>query len=80
MKPAHTCWRYHRYNDVNEPVVLTDKDKLDGKTTLVVPPGGNYLALQIELTLPPSCYATMAIREVLKCETASSHQATLNKA
>ncbi|KAK3747764.1 hypothetical protein QZH41_008791 [Actinostola sp. cb2023] len=79
IKPGHTCWHFLHYSDVSEPLVLTDRDKFEGKTALEIPPEGKYLALQIELTLPPSCYATMAVREVMKCDTSSSHQATLNK-
>ena len=39
---------------------------------------GKFKALKMELSLPSSTYATMAVREVLKCSTSPSHQATLN--
>ncbi len=41
---------------------------------------GKFRALKIELTLPSSCYATMAVREVLKTDTSAAHQASLNVA
>ena len=37
------------------------------------------LALVLEFTLESSCYATMALREFLKMDTASRHHANLSK-
>lgn len=39
---------------------------------------GTIKALKIELSLPQSCYATMALREILKIDTSAAYQATLN--
>lgn len=40
-------------------------------------PDGQYKALILEFSLKPSVYATMALRELLKCETSATHHATL---
>jgi len=72
-------WRWIRYNDVKQPLALTDKDRLNVAQEPQSVPDGKYLALQMEFTLPTSTYATMALREVLRCDTSSAYQSTLNQ-
>eukprot|EP00058_Branchiostoma_floridae_P014536 XP_002600024.1 hypothetical protein BRAFLDRAFT_79734 [Branchiostoma floridae] len=66
------------YDDVKIPLMLTDKDVLDGKEAPLASSEGKMKALKVEFTLPPSTYATMALREILKTDTSSGHQALLN--
>lgn len=47
-------------------------------SSLFCPSEGKYLALRMEFSLPPSSYATMAIREVLKLDTSIKKQTQLN--
>lgn len=46
--------------------------------SVVSPSDGKFRALRMEFSLPPSSYATMAIREVLKLDTSIKKQTQLN--
>ena len=72
-------WCWLRYNNVKQPLALTDKDWLSNVQEPQSVPDGKYWALQMEFTLPTSTYATMALREVLRCDTSSAYQSTLNQ-
>ncbi|KAE9593623.1 putative tRNA pseudouridine(13) synthase [Lupinus albus] len=73
-------------NSVNGPnVEPDDKEIADDEGT--VPQDGSVcgsssqdsqIALKLSMTLPASCYATMAIRELLKTSTSVAYQKTLN--
>ncbi|XP_078597162.1 pseudouridylate synthase 7 homolog [Branchiostoma floridae x Branchiostoma japonicum] len=78
VKPTNCKWSVMCYDDVKIPLMLTDKDVLDGKEAPLASSEGKMKALQVEFTLPPSTYATMALREILKTDTSSGHQALLN--
>ena len=79
VKPSLMSWRWLRYNDVKQPLALTDMDRLNGTQEPQTVSDGKYWALQMEFTLPTSTYATMALREVLRCDTSSCYQASLNQ-
>uniref|UniRef100_A0A3Q3NLM8 Pseudouridylate synthase 7 homolog n=1 Tax=Mastacembelus armatus TaxID=205130 RepID=A0A3Q3NLM8_9TELE len=59
-------------------LVHTDFEKLENKPAPVFNNEGKHRALRMEFSLPPSTYATMAIREVLKLDTSIKKQTQLN--
>ena len=79
VKPSVMSWRWLRYNDVKQPLAMTDMERLRGAKEPQSVADGKYWALQLEFTLPTSTYATMALREVLRCDTSSAFQASLNQ-
>ncbi|KZT62906.1 pseudouridine synthase [Calocera cornea HHB12733] len=78
--PKNISWTTMRYTDPNLPLAQTDEDKILGFDEPVIDPDGKFLALQIQLTLGPAAYATMALREVTKTETSSQFQSALTQA
>ncbi|KAJ7329573.1 hypothetical protein JRQ81_015747 [Phrynocephalus forsythii] len=78
IRPQNVSWDLVTYDDPKIPLFATDLDKLEGKTPAVLATGGKYKALKMEFSLPPSTYATMAIREVLKMDTSIKNQTQLN--
>lgn len=78
VRPSDVSWQLYRYDDVTIPLTLSDYDRLNKATEPETVKDGKHVALKIELTLPTSCYATMAIREILKMDTSSAYQSSLN--
>ncbi|XP_064605575.1 pseudouridylate synthase 7 homolog [Liolophura sinensis] len=78
VKPENLQWSCSRYDDPTVPLVLGDLDILNGVSVQESPDDGKLKALRIEMSLPTSCYATMAVRDILKVDTSSAYQATLN--
>lgn len=71
--PTDVKWEIASYDDVSKPLAHSDLDILQGVPADTESTGGTLQALKLGLKLPSSSYATMAIREVLKCST--SYQA-----
>ncbi|KAJ3173412.1 hypothetical protein HDU87_007573 [Geranomyces variabilis] len=67
------AWKTMRYEDAEQDLAMTDMDVVRGKQEPVSDPNGKRLALIFELTLKSSQYATMAMREFTKMETAAGH-------
>ncbi|XP_075455792.1 pseudouridylate synthase 7 homolog isoform X2 [Ascaphus truei] len=78
IRPQDVTWEVVAYEDTKIPLVETDLDKLEGKQLPVFIKEGKFRALKMEFSLPPSTYATMAIREVLKLDTSIRNQTQLN--
>ncbi|XP_041976553.1 pseudouridylate synthase 7 homolog [Aricia agestis] len=70
-------WRTVNYRRPHGDLLLSDADELDGAAT-AEDPDGPYKALLMTMDLPSSCYATMALRELLRIDTSSESQAQLN--
>ncbi|XP_044279389.1 pseudouridylate synthase 7 homolog isoform X1 [Varanus komodoensis] len=78
IRPQNVSWELVAYEDPKIPLFATDLDKMEGKQPAVPTSEGKYKALKMEFSLPPSTYATMAIREVLKMDTSIKKQTQLN--
>ncbi|XP_063611845.1 pseudouridylate synthase 7 homolog, partial [Penaeus indicus] len=79
MRPSNVESSICFYDDPTKPLIQSDIDKLrDTDVQENILTEGANKAVLLELTLPPSSYATMALREVLKMDTSSEMQASLN--
>ncbi|XP_068170213.1 pseudouridylate synthase 7 homolog [Antennarius striatus] len=78
IKPSDVSWEVIRYDDPRISLVHSDFEKMEKKPAPVFNTEGKYRALRMEFSLPPSTYATMAIREVLKLDTSIKKQTELN--
>uniref|UniRef100_A0A8C8RQU7 Pseudouridylate synthase 7 homolog n=1 Tax=Pelusios castaneus TaxID=367368 RepID=A0A8C8RQU7_9SAUR len=78
IRPQNVSWEVVAYDDPRIPLFNTDLDKLEGKPPPILATEGKFKALKMEFSLPPSTYATMAIREVLKMDTSIKNQTQLN--
>uniref|UniRef100_A0A3Q3DT12 Pseudouridylate synthase 7 homolog n=1 Tax=Hippocampus comes TaxID=109280 RepID=A0A3Q3DT12_HIPCM len=78
IRPSDVSWEVIQYDDPKISLVHTDFEKIEKKPAPVFNKEGKYRALRLEFSLPPSTYATMAIREVLKLDTSIKKQTQLN--
>uniref|UniRef100_A0A3Q2TJU6 Pseudouridylate synthase 7 homolog n=1 Tax=Fundulus heteroclitus TaxID=8078 RepID=A0A3Q2TJU6_FUNHE len=78
ITPTNVSWEVINYDDPRISLVHSDFEKLENKPAPVFNKEGKYRALRMEFSLPPSTYATMAIREVLKLDTSIKKQTQLN--
>ncbi|XP_011300271.1 pseudouridylate synthase 7 homolog [Fopius arisanus] len=78
--PENVSWRIVHYNDIQADLVLADIDKMRHHELPKDVPEGKYKALILEMTLSSSTYATMALREILKHDTAADTQAAQSAA
>ncbi|TNN75981.1 Pseudouridylate synthase 7 [Liparis tanakae] len=78
IRPTDVSWEVIQYDDPRISLVHSDVEILENKPAPVFNKEGKYRALRMEFSLPPSTYATMAIREVLKLDTSIKIQTQLN--
>jgi len=84
VKPWDVSWDVVSYDDAVEDLIMSDKHAMengrdipDKKETDDVD-DKKYKALIVNMSLPSSCYATMALREILRVETDKQSMIKLN--
>ncbi|PWN41828.1 pseudouridine synthase [Ceraceosorus guamensis] len=78
QRPKDVSWSLIKYTDTNLNLAQSDEDKLLGIDNPPEPdPEAPFAALQVRLSLPTSCYCTMALREILKSDTSTATQKEL---
>ncbi|KAI8821684.1 pseudouridine synthase [Fimicolochytrium jonesii] len=76
-KPRDVAWKLLRYIDPECDLAITDLERVQGRKEVETVAGGGRVAVVVEFTLGVSQYATMALRECAKMETASGfHERT----
>lgn len=74
-KPTDVSWEHIRYTDPTLPLAQADEDRILGLNPAVADdPDGKFRALKIVWSLGTASYATMALRELTREETAIWHQ------
>jgi len=70
LKPTNVSHRIISYADPKANLVLSDLDRVKGATTAQYE-AGPLRAMTVEFHLPPSSYATMVLRELMKSTTST---------
>ncbi|CAH2074927.1 unnamed protein product, partial [Iphiclides podalirius] len=79
VRPGALRWQTSRYSEPTADLLLSDLQRLRGAPAAAPgQPDGPYKALLLTMTLPASSYATMALRELMKVDTANDSQALQN--
>ncbi|EJT49021.1 pseudouridine synthase [Trichosporon asahii var. asahii CBS 2479] len=74
-KPTDVSWEHIRYTDPTLPLAQADEDRiLNLNPPAADDPNGKFRALKITWSLGTASYATMALRELTREETAIWHQ------
>lgn len=74
VKPKEFSWQFLRYSDQNDDLILSDYSRLMKDEEIQSKLDGEHLAVILKLELPQSCYATMALREILRSDTSVGQQ------
>jgi len=77
VKPESFSWNFMKYQSPTADLILSDYSKIFNDPEPKDDPTGENLSLIIDFILPPSAYATMALREIMKCDTSVGNQIEL---
>ena len=82
VRPNDFDFEIKEYYDPLQPLLQTDLMKLDAETIAITPKKEEEnekqkLAMVVGFTLPPSSYATIALRELMKRPTSIEYQKDL---
>ncbi|RZF47760.1 hypothetical protein LSTR_LSTR006024 [Laodelphax striatellus] len=76
-KPTDLSWKLVNYVNLSDDLFSSELDELNGKGEMEYPDEGAYKALLVEFSLGSSSYATMMLRELMRCGTSSTFHANL---
>lgn len=79
IKPIDLKWYFMNYDSDTNTLIRSDIEELRGEPEPESLENGSQKALILEFNLPSSSYATMALREILKCDTSVAHQVQLQQ-
>lgn len=68
-----------KYNSETDVLIRSDVEEIRGEAEPKSIEDGKQKALILEFTLPSSSYATMALREIMKCDTSVANQVQLQQ-
>lgn len=68
-----------KYHNDTDTLLRSDVEEVRGEPEPKSADDGHQKALVVEFSLPSSSYATMALREVLKCDTSVGNQVQLTQ-
>lgn len=68
-----------KYNVDTDQLIRSDVEEIRGESEPKSIEDGKQKALILEFTLPSSSYATMALREIMKCDTSVANQVQLQQ-
>lgn len=77
VKPDNVDWHIMGYNHESDSLIRSDIEELRGCSEPKSVNDGSLRALILEFNLPPSSYATMALREITKSDTSTAYQIQL---
>lgn len=79
--PRELTWKFRKYSSPEETLIASDWDRIAGKADNIenAEGTGDLKALLLDFHLPPSVYATMFLRELLKTDTSAAQQLKIEK-